>query len=151
MNNSWEADKVGYGVCINELEINSVTRIEALLDYAPKTKKKIKETYELHGVKSPTLDDYDEYDDGDTFSGFAGILQDVILEATHIFFDVYEDYNCERYLIFEPRYPWNINKHTPDLDLDLTQENIKDILKKFLSVITDSEIRIGTQVVKTRK
>lgn len=149
--NIWEADITGYGVCISKLDINSVERIEALLDYAPKLKKKIKETFAENGITTPTLDDYDEYDDGDTFSGIAGILQDVILEDVHILFDVYENYNCERYLIFEPRYPWNINKHTPDLYLDLTQENIKDILKKFLSVITDSEIRIGTQVVKTRK
>lgn len=108
MNNSWEADVVGYGVCINELDVNSIERIEALLDYAPITRKRIKETFAENGIITPTLDDYDEYDDGETFCGFAGILQDVILE-------------------------------------------IKDILNEFISVITDSEIRIGTQVVKRRK
>lgn len=149
--NTWEADITGYGVCISKLDINSVERIEALLDYAPKLKKKIKETFAENGITTPTLDDYDEYDDGDTFSGIAGILQDVILEDVHILFDVYENYNCERFLIFEPRYPWNINRYTDDLYLNITQEQIKEILNKYISVITDSEIHIRTQVVARRK
>lgn len=133
----------GYGICINELTIESVDRVEKLLSLAPIFRDKVHCHFEKLGISNPNVDDYDEYDD-EYCLGFTTILYEVIKEAEGIEFLPCEDYYCCRYLIYPPNYPWRID----ETDLSLTEDRIKDILNKYVSIITDSPIEIGYESVE---
>lgn len=133
----------GYGICINDLEINSVERIEELLSHAPNYRENIHEYFNECEITEPTVDDYEEFDD-DLCNGFATLLKKVIYEATGINLDSESDYSSIRYLIYSPRYPWNMTYE----DVSVTKEKLNEIFNKYVSIITDSNIEIGIQAVE---
>lgn len=133
----------GYGICVSNLTINSVEKIEELLSHAPKYREEIHEYFKECEITEPTVDDYEELDD-DLCNGFATLLKEVIYEATEINLDSVSDYSSWRYLIYSPRYPWNITS----VDMTVTKEKLNEIFNKYVSIITDSEINIGYQSVE---
>lgn len=90
----------GYGVCLRKLEFNSVERIQELLSHAPGFRNSIYETFRKCGIENPTLDDYLEADH-DFDNGMAYLLQGVIEEAENFQLTACDDYEGDRYLIFQ--------------------------------------------------
>lgn len=133
----------GYGICTSDLEIKSVKRIEELLIHAPEYRKEIQDWFDECDNREPTVDDYFDFDQ-DYQNGIATILKEVIKEATGIEFEACDDFDCMRYLIYMPSYPWSMTER----DRTVTKEELDEVLKKYVSIITDSEIIIDYQEVE---
>ncbi len=133
----------GYGICTSDLEIDSVERIEELLSLAPEYRKEIHDWFEDCDNSEPTVDDYLDFDQ-DYNNGIAEILRVVIKEATGIEFSACDGFDCMRYLIYMPSYPW----HMTDRDRTITEEELDEVLKKYVSIVTDSEIEIDYQEIE---
>ena len=52
----------GYGVCLAGLGFRSVSKIQTLLEHAPKVKEEIEKCFLEQGITEPTADDYLDYD-----------------------------------------------------------------------------------------
>jgi len=133
----------GYGICVNNLTINSVERVEKLLALAPEFRKQVHNQFKDCDIDNPTIDDYEECD-GDRYLGFATILSEVIYEAEGIELLPCDDFNSCRYLIYPPIYPWQMN----EIDLSMTEEKIDELFQKYISIITDTPIEITYQEVE---
>lgn len=133
----------GYGICTSDLKVDSVERIEKLLEYAPEYRKEIHDWFDDGDNAEPTLDDYLDFDQ-DYNNGIAAILQAVIKEATGIEFAACDNFDCMRYLIYMPSYPWNMTER----DRSITQDELDEVLKKYVSIITDSKLDIDFQEVE---
>lgn len=133
----------GYGVCTSDLKVNSVERIEKLLEFAPEYRDDIHGWFEESGINKPTVDDYLDFDQ-DYNNGIAAILKEVIRESEGIEFEACDNFDCMRYLIYMPSYPW----HMTERDRTVTQEELDAILKKYISVISDTEFDIDFQEVE---
>mgnify|MGYP006075762323 CR=1 FL=1 len=70
----------GYGICISDLNFNSVKRLRKLLHKAPEYQAKIKKWMEDIGITKPTMEDYLDFDQ-DYRLGMTSILCGVINEA----------------------------------------------------------------------
>lgn len=66
------------------------------------------------------------------------ILQNVIQEAEDIRFTACDDYNSEPYLLYEPSYPWNM----PVQERNLTEEKLRQLLSKYVSILTDEVFEV---------
>lgn len=133
----------GYGICTSDLKVDSVERIEALLEHAPEYKKEIHDWFDDCDITEPTVDDYLDFDQ-DYNNGIAAILQAVIKEATGIEFAACDNFDCMRYLIYMPSYPW----YMTDRDRSITQEELDEVLKKYVAIVTDSKLEIDFQAVE---
>lgn len=131
----------GYGICTDEIQSNTtVERIENLLSYAPEFKNTIHSWFKKINAKNPTVDDFAEFGD----YGISSLLEEVLKEVEGIEFTSCENFDCECFLIYTPRYPWEITVK----DLSLTKEKIEEILKKYVSVLTDEKIDVEYQEVE---
>ena len=127
----------GYGVCLKGLEFNSVERLEKMLSYAPKFRKEIHEWFAGCEITNPTLDDYFDFDQ-DYYKGMAFLLKNVIEEAEHIDMTDCNDLNGNKYVIFQPLYPWEMRwRHRR-----VSKRKIEKVIRKYLSMVTDSEFDI---------
>lgn len=135
----------GYGIYTSDLIIDSVERIEELMSHAPEYRKEIHEWFEDCDNTAPTVDDYLDFDQ-DYNNGIAAILQEVIKEATGIEFTACDNFDCMRYLIYiyMPSYSWYMTER----DRTVTQEELDEVLKKYVSIVTDSKIEIDYQEVE---
>lgn len=127
----------GYGVCVSDIKAVSVERLQALIHLAPKYERDIQTWLAECEISEPSVDDYLEFDQ-DYMLGLATMLKEVIEEAEGIRFTACEDCCDKRYLFYEPSYPW----HLPEKEKPLTEENIAEILCKYVSILTDEEIPI---------
>lgn len=130
----------GYGIITTKLKIDSVERIEALLSLAPEYQKEIHTWFEDCEITEPTVDDYLDFDQ-DYNLGIATILRIVIQEVEKVEFLACDDCNCRRFLMYPPMYPWQIK----DVDRDMTKERVQEILRKYVSIVSDTELEIGFQ------
>lgn len=104
----------GYGICDadNACEMTK-ERIEKLLALAPEVSKRFHESFGTD-YEVEDMDDYEsEY--GCIQGGFA-LLCDVMNEAEHsdslcdgIEFVSCEDFDCRRYVMYVPTYPWRMS------------------------------------------
>ena len=133
----------GYGICTSDLKIDSVKRIKALLKYAPKYRKEIRDWFTECEISKPTVDDYLDFDQ-EYHNGIAAILQAVIKEATGIEFSACDNFDCMRYLIYMPSYPWNMTER----DKSITKDELDEALKKYVSIVTDSKLDIDFQEIE---
>lgn len=132
----------GYGICTDEIK-TTVDKIEELLKFAPKFKNEIHEWFEDCDITEPTIEDYEEFDQ-DWYGGIATILQSVISEVEQIELTYAEDFNCVRYLLYSPQYPWNMQNN----ENNLTEDDIVNIFKKYVSILTDKSIIVDYQSVE---
>ncbi len=127
----------GYGIKTDDIELDSVEKLQELIALAPKYAKKINQWLERNEIKEPTVEDYLEYDE-DLPYGLAIILQKVIEEVDDIEFIACDNYDCENYLLYTPEYPWYMGEK----DKAMTEEKIQECLKKYISILTDKAIDI---------
>ena len=138
----------GYGIEASKID-TTPEKIEKLLEMAPETKKIVEEQFKKHGIENPTFDDYEEFAIPEyecQYFGGAPILQYVIKELEGITFDIADDYNCNIFLLYCPGYPWYFQLHPEEVAL--TEKDIANIIRKYVSVLTDEPIDIDYQSVE---
>ena len=128
----------GYGICTDEITIDSVERIRNLILKAPKLARDIATWILNCGIEEPTIDDYLEYDQ-DYSCGIAAILREVILEKEHIDFYCCEDFEGRKYIMYPQGYPWQMTWR----ERRMTKKKITKILTKYLKILTDEPFEIG--------
>lgn len=127
----------GYGICTDDIMVESTEKIEEMISCLPELQKNIHEYFAEYETEVPTVDDYKMYDDN-WFCGLAGILQEVILKHEGIRFTACDDVDGNQYLIYEPRYPWNIQVE----DRDLTEEKLEKIIQKYVGMLSDKSVLV---------
>ena len=130
---SWHT--YGYGIRTSGIDKISVECVEALVSEAPKFEKNLREYFEEQEISSPEVIDYLEYDQ-EYRLGIASLLKEVIEEAEEIRFTACDDLQGDKYLLYEPSYPWNL----PEKERGLTEEKIKKVLMKYVKILTDADI-----------
>lgn len=138
---SWH--NYGYGIQVDDIKINSVENLKKLIALAPKYEKQINEWFADCNITNPTIDDYFDFDQ-DYNLGLATLLGKVIWEAEEIGFVYCDDYDGNTFLIFAPRYPWNITEK----EKNLTEKDVENIIRKYVNILTDQEITIDYQAVE---
>lgn len=129
----------GYGICVDNIE----TTAEKLLKLASMKENVLKDVREYldkiypNGYKDEdlTLDDFEELEGDYCERGVAYVLYQVINEITVEFAD---DYNGTPYILYVPSYPWYMEEN----EKNLTEEDVKNILEKYVNVLTDEPIVI---------
>lgn len=129
----------GYGICVDNIE----TTAEKLLKLASMKENVLKEVREYldeiypNGYKDEdlTLEDFDELEGDYCERGVAFVLHEVINEITVDFAD---DYNGTPYILYIPSYPWYMKEE----ERNLTEEDVVNVFKKYVSVLTDEPIVI---------
>ncbi len=133
----------GYGFCTDDIKTHSVKRLKELLLLAPIYGAKIRKQLSEAGVKRPGWDDYMECDQ-DYDLGIATILREVIEEAERISFVACNNFNGEAYLMYSPQYPWELN----DIERNLTKDQVEEIIRHYVGILTDDPIEIYDQEVE---
>ena len=124
----------GYGIRVDDIKGQSVERLQALLKLAPELDQKIRAWLSELDIAEPDWDDYMDFDQV-YYLGLATILQQVIEEAEGLRLT---------YLIYQPCYPWEIT----DRERDLTEESLVQIFSRYVNVLSDEPIEVGSQDVK---
>lgn len=132
---SWH--NYGYGICVSDIKEESVARLQTLLKMAPVLDKNIHEWISESSITDPDWDDYTDYDQ-DTYLGLAALLQMVIQEAEGLDLTACDSSDGETYLLFQPCYPWNLTDSTREI----TEEQLKEIFKKYVDVLTDEALDV---------
>ena len=138
---SWHT--YGYGICVSDIMEESLERLQDLISRAPGYRKKIQEWLDDCGITEPAYEDYLEFDQ-EYMLGLATILKEVILEAEDIDLVACDCYDGRDYLLYVPAYPWNQGKHRQLM----TEESVAELLKKYVSILTDQAIEINYQSVE---
>lgn len=133
----------GYGICVSNITEKSVERLKKLLAMAPEVQKEVSEWLGDCGTTEPTYEDYMDFDQ-DFGLGLASILWKVIYIAEGIDLVACENYEGETYLLYVPDYPW----HQKLSRQFATEEEAKQLIKKYVSVLTDELIDIDYQSVE---
>lgn len=135
--NTWHT--YGYGICVDNIE----TTAERLLNLASMKENVLKEVREYldeiypNGYKDEdlTLDDFEELEGDYCERGVTYVLYQVINEITVEYTD---DYNGTPYILYTPTYPWYMKEE----ERNLTEEDVVNVFKKYVSILTDEPIVI---------
>lgn len=130
----------GYGICVSDIVDVPVERLVLLLEHAPVFHQEVNDWLAEQGIENPAFEDYMAYDK-DYMLGLSTFLTRVIEEAEHVCFTACDDFNGNDYLIYMPSYPWEL----PENERSLTEERIEEVLRKYVSIITDDELTIDYQ------
>ncbi len=133
----------GYGICTDDIEVESVERLEALLAQAPEFRRMVHEWLSENEIDDPTVEDYYEYD-ADYRLELATILKEVIKEATGIELTACDDCECKKYLIYMPDYPWRHN----DGDRTLNEEKLQAVFREFVAILSGDKPTVEYQSVE---
>lgn len=131
---TWTTD--GFGFCVDDIN----TTPEKLLKLAamePSVDKIVKDYIEDLNISIDelTVDDFD-YLEGEYYEhGIAYILYNVISEIPIVFAD---DYCGIPYILYCPSYPWSMNEK----EHILSQDDVEEIFKKYIKILTDENIII---------
>lgn len=128
----------GYGICVSDIDCDSVEKLQALIHMAPKFEKAVNEWLSSNEIESPSWEDYMEYDE-DYCLGLATFLKEVILECEGIELTACDDFDGYKYLLLEPAYPWSIDEQYLK---EITKERIEEIYGRYVSILTDQEILV---------
>lgn len=84
-----------------------------------------------------------EYDT-DYDLGLAVILREAIQEIEGIELTVCDDFECRKFLIYQPSYPWNLS----DTERDLTEDGLTELFQRYTGILTDEPILVDHQSVE---
>ncbi len=133
----------GYGICTDDIICDSVDKMKSLLHMAPKYESCLNERLKELGNDELTYEDYIELENGDSL-GLAQILFEVVKEAEKLEFLACNDLEQRCYFIFPVTYPWRLSGR----EKKLTEEKVKEILQKYIAVLTDDDIDISYQEIE---
>lgn len=129
----------GYGICVDNIE----TTAKKLLKLASMKEDVLKDVREYldeiypNGYKDEdlTLDDFEELEGDYCERGVTYVLYQVINEITVEFAD---DYNGTPYILYIPSYPWYMEEN----EKNLTEEDVENIFRKYVGILTDKPVII---------
>ena len=136
----------GFGFCVDDID----TTPEKLLKLAalkPDVLKDVREYLndmfngEEYKDEELTMEDFDDLEGDYCERGVAYVLYHVIDEIRVIFAD---DYNGTPYILFCPRYPWNIKEN----EKNLSENDVIKIFAKYVNILTDKPIEVDYQAVE---
>ena len=133
----------GYGACVDTLDF-TLENLENLISRAPEFESELKTYFAESGIVNPDIDDYLDYDE-DYHSGIAFILQRVIKEAENIELCYVNNFDSDWYLLLEPSYPWY---KISDEEKRLTEKTVKEIMKKYIAILSAQELDFDYQSVE---
>ena len=134
----------GFGFCVDDIARDVSLTLEKVLNVAkmePSVYKIVMDHLnEICKSEDITLDelDVDNLDEleGDYCErGLTFILYNVINEIDIVYAD---NYYGEQYILYAPDYPWRIKEN----ERNLSEEDVKQIFKKYISMLTDEPIKI---------
>lgn len=139
---SWTVD--GYGICVDDIEGVTTKKLLRLLKFAPKFKLEFLKWAEADNGEGECVEEAEitellDYEGDCGYYGLAPIMQSVIEEAENIRLVIADDYNAVNYLLFEPFYPWSV---ASDEEKNATEDGIREMLGKYVRILTDKPIRI---------
>ena len=136
----------GFGFCVDDID----TTPEKLLKLAAMKSDVLKDVREyLNDIfngeeykdEELTIGDFDELEGDYCERGVAYVLYHVIDDIRVVFAD---DYNGTPYILFCPRYPWNIKEN----EKNLSENDVIKIFAKYVNILTDKPIEIDYQSVE---
>lgn len=136
----------GFGFCVDDIETTpeNILKLAAL---KPDVLKDVREYLndifngEEYKDEELTMEDFDELEGDYCERGVAYVLYHVIDEIRVVFAD---DYNGTPYILFCPRYPWNIKKN----EKNLSENDVIKIFAKYVNILTDKPIKVDYQAVE---
>lgn len=138
---SWHT--YGYGICVSDIQEQSVERLQKLISLAPGFQRNVQEWLDDCEITEPTYEDYLEFDQ-DFNLGLATILKEVILETEGVELVACDSYDSKDYLLYGPSYPW----YQSGKKQLMTEEEAARLFQKYVSVLTDKEIDVDYQSVE---
>ena len=129
----------GYGVITSKIKIKDIEKLKDLIRRIPNYEDDIQKYFEQEGIENPTIEDY--LTAMEDYNGVAGIFETIIYEEEGIELCVYNDFEGDFYLLYPEGYPWYMNK----LDLSMTEDKLKQIFQKYMTLITDDLVDIDYQ------
>lgn len=136
----------GFGFCVDDID-TTPERLLKLAAMKPDVLKDVREYLddvfdgEDYEDEELTLEDFDELEGDYCERGVAYVLYQVINDIPIIFAD---DYNGTPYILYCPSYPW----HLKESEKHLTEDDVEEIFKKYIEVLTDKYIDIDYQSVE---
>lgn len=143
---SWH--EYGYGICMDDVS-TTAEKVFELVHMAPEFEKKFNKWVE--NIKAEEIADnitmdviYEEWDDDSCEYGLGPIVRSVIYECEEIDLLCCSNYNGEQYLIFSTTYPW----YMTEKEKNMTEEDVRLLIAKYVSVLTDNVVNIEYQSVE---
>ena len=116
----------GYGVNVSEIGYVSFRKVVELVQTAPEFAVEFNKWLSEYGVDYPTVDDLEEFD-ADYCLGLVRVLKEVILEVENIELTACNDFDGNKYLLFEQTYPWRMS----NLEKSLKEVDIQSLFVKY--------------------
>lgn len=135
---TWSTD--GFGFCVDNIK-TTPERILKLAALNEKTlcdlREYLSEFYEDgYKDKDLTMDDFSDFEGNYGERGLATILREVINEEIPIVFA--DDFDGLDFILYCPSYPWTLQEK----EKNLTKEDVKKILIKYIKILTDEPVEI---------
>ena len=133
---------IGYGFRTDNIHIASAERVRALIHLAPDYEAWVLGVFSEDKITDPSLEDYLNLDDD--ANGIATVLAEVIGDVEHISLTHCVDFDGRIYLIYQPKYPWEIS----EAEKTLTPEKLDEMLRKYAAIVSDDAIELDYQKVE---
>jgi hypothetical protein len=114
-----------------------------LLALAPEFNAQMQKWLADSEIEDPVWDDYMGFDQ-DCCMELAALLKEVILEVEGLDLLACDSEDGDKYLIYEPSYPWKLS----EVERSLTEERLQEMFKRYIGVLTDKPIDITYQEVE---
>lgn len=95
------------------------------------------------GIDALSYSDYMAYDQLFMLR-LSTFLTEVIEEAEHLLFTACDSHDGDEYLVYMPSYPWNLREN----ERDLTEERIREILSRYVSILSDKPLTIAYRSIE---
>lgn len=132
-----------YGIGINsDMLTTTADKLRELITLAPEYEAKLKDYCKIIQTDEEFEYETANYDqllcltDSVESDAVSIILREVIKEKENIYLANCSDFEGECFLIFQPLFPWEMTKE----ERALTQDSLKDLFEKYISMITDQRL-----------
>lgn len=135
---TWSID--GFGFCVDDIK-TTPERVLKLAELNENTLSDLREYLDAiyeDGYRDEDLimDDFDNFEGIYAERGLSAILREVIDEELPIVFA--DDFDGYKYILYCPSYPWTLQEK----EKSLTKDDVKEILTKYIKILTDEPIDI---------
>lgn len=125
----------GFGIRTDNLKIRSAESLAELVSMAPELEKEMMECFDDGDGYKAEIDDYLGYDDEDG-NGLASLMKEVIKEREGILLTSCDDFDGNKYLLYQPGYPWEFTEK----EMEMTEKKLTELYQRYFSIVTDDEI-----------
>lgn len=141
----------GFGFCVDDIYKDNTLSVEKFLKLAAIVPSVLEDVRDyMDGICDDegitydefTIDDFDDMEGDYCERGLAYILLHVIEKELPVIFA--DDFNGTQYILYCASYPWNMTTE----EKSWTKEDIIQIFKKYISILTDVQINIDSYSVE---